>query len=136
MNHEHALDAGVLAFVQCQSDLALRETIERAITAYDTALRQCAACRGSATLVQRDSTVYKAEGLRAARQPVADGDEMCCVACGGSGVDLANVAWTCQVDGYDCRHDQTREPGHAGCGWAREPKPPGSSAIDARATGP
>jgi hypothetical protein len=120
MTSDEAIDAALLAFMQQADSHDLRTRIAAAVSAHDSALRTCRACHGSGRLRVRGARIYVDEGFRAAQNPVADGDDVDCVACGGQGVDVDQVAWLCTAVRHPaCGPDHHGQAGHDACGWAR-----------------
>ena len=119
MTPNEAVDAAVLAYVQSPEDANVRDRIASAVAAYEAALGTCRACRGSGRLRARGALVHLSDGYRPANNPVPDGDEIVCVACGGHGMDLDELTWHCSASGYPCTAERHGDDSHANCGWAR-----------------
>jgi DnaJ-class molecular chaperone len=130
VNEDHAIDAALLAFLDRKGELPLRERLRSAVEAHSMALRICPSCQGNGNLVVRsDGTVWTNRYGRPADQAVPAGQEMPCVSCDGSGVDLDHVVWACAAPYGHCRAIDQRNEGHEGCAWAlRLPSTPGDAA--------
>lgn len=133
MDHEQAVDAALLAFLESGTGVSLRDRVRTAVAAHMSALQRCPTCEGTRHLVVRSEravwTIDPARGQVAA-QPVAPGQSIPCVACEGAGSDRRHVSWLCTMGYGQCRPEpRQEEEGHDDCGWSLRLPGPNSGAL-------
>lgn len=119
-DNDDAIDAALLAFLERKGELPVRERLRAAVEAHSMALRTCPSCHGTGQLVVRsDGTVWTRQySGRPADEAVPAGQEMPCVACDGTGLDLDHAVWACAAPYGQCRAADQRDERHERCGWA------------------
>lgn len=124
MTEDEAVNAAVLTFLTGADDCNVRERLVAAIATYEAAMTVCRACCGSGRLRTHGRLVHLSDERTGSPQPrpVDDGDEITCVACGGHGVDLDQITWTCREHRFGCTADRPTHE-HPGCGWTRRAQP-------------
>lgn len=118
MTPEQAIDHAVLAFLDGADNRTAREGIELAVSSYEAALRRCRACNGTGLMKAYGQLVHlRVEHHRPEQNPVPDGDEIVCIACGGEKIDRDQTTWLCRVERYNPCSSDRRSEEHSGCGW-------------------